>query len=92
MPREHGFCQHTVASRGLLEIPGARLDARFIASPLVAAEGGVRFYAGAPLTIASGHCLGALCVLDSRPRAPLSAAERQALVGIAKLATDLIEA
>ena len=33
-----------------------------------AVDQGVRAYCGAPLTTSDGHVLGALCVLDSRPR------------------------
>ena len=39
-------------------------------SPLVEGELGIRFYAGMPLATPDGFNLGALCVLDRRPRPP----------------------
>jgi GAF domain-containing protein len=43
-------------------------DARFADNPLVTNEPRIRFYAGYPLTLNDGTCIGTLCLLDSRPR------------------------
>ena len=48
-------------------IATAEQQGRAILDPLVAADRN-RFYAGVPLRLASGERLGALCVLDHRPR------------------------
>ena len=69
MHRRDAFCAWTVATDGPLVVPDARLDPRFASNPLVTGEAGLRFYAGAPLSIAPGVSLGALCILDTRPRA-----------------------
>jgi diguanylate cyclase (GGDEF)-like protein len=67
--RRDAFCAWTIASEGVLVIHDAARDPRFSANPLVTGEAGVRFYAGAPLTVRPGVSLGALCILDTRPRA-----------------------
>ena len=90
-PRDQAFCAHAVAARDFLEITDARLDPRFAANPLVTCDNGIRFYAGAPLILESGFCLGTLCVFDSVVRTPLSLRQRQALKDLARLAVDRIE-
>jgi CheY-like chemotaxis protein len=66
--REDAFCAHAIISPELFVVPDASQDPRFAANPLVRGEGHIRFYAGAPLTAPNGHRLGALCVMDQRPR------------------------
>ncbi|WP_206240108.1 sensor domain-containing phosphodiesterase [Novosphingobium terrae] len=90
--REVAFCTHTVASRELLVVPDASVDPRFKANPLVAQDGGIRFYAGAPLFVGSGHCLGTLCVFDPAPRVGLSSQQARILSDMARLASERIEA
>jgi diguanylate cyclase (GGDEF)-like protein/PAS domain S-box-containing protein len=90
-PREIAFCTHAVASRDVLIVPDATRDDRFSHNPLVKQDGGIRFYAGVPLIISSGHCLGTLCVFDPVSRAGLTNAQQSVLIDLAGLATDLIE-
>lgn len=76
--RDIAFCAHALTSTDLLIVEDALEDERFRENPLVTGELGVRFYAGAPLTVESGHTLGTLCVLDTAPKM-LSTTQRDAL-------------
>ncbi|HEX4181509.1 MAG TPA: GAF domain-containing protein [Caulobacteraceae bacterium] len=67
-PRDESFCAHAVVSRKPLVIPDALLDDRFADNPIVTGPARVRFYAGSPLFLSDGSCIGTLCVLDVRPR------------------------
>ena len=90
-PREQSFCSHTIArDDGLMVVEDATADARFANNPFVAGKANVRFYAGASLTTQSGHRLGALCVIDTRPRHPSRAMLAQLEI-LAKLAVGELE-
>ncbi|HEV2602363.1 MAG TPA: PAS domain S-box protein [Microvirga sp.] len=67
-PREVAFCAYAVLSDEVLVVEDATRDARFASNPLVTGEPGVRFYAGAPLALESGLCVGTLCIVDFAPR------------------------
>ncbi len=88
-PREWSLCTWAIQSDALLEVPDARDDARFAASPLVRHDPGLRFYAGAPLILACGERVGTLCVLDTQARR-LSDAQRRTLVSLAGLAAQAL--
>ena len=68
LPRSDAFCDHTIRSDDVMVVPDLSLDPRFEQNPLVVGEPFFRFYAGAPLTYRRGIRLGALCLLDTRPR------------------------
>ena len=62
------ICAHTIAQHDLLVIPDLTLDPRTADNRLVTSAPHARFYAGAPLRVADGQVLGALCVIDLAPR------------------------
>ncbi|TXN76087.1 GAF domain-containing protein [Methylobacterium sp. WL18] len=67
--RDASFCNYVVAQDIVLIVPDAQKDSRFATNPLVVGPPHVRFYAGAPLYYGEGVRLGALCIIDQRPRA-----------------------
>lgn len=88
-PRDLAFCSHTILSGDVLWACDAAADSRFSDSPFVACEDGIRFYAGAPITVA-GRRLGAVCVIAPEPRAydhELAAL----LADLAAMAADALE-
>jgi GAF domain-containing protein len=66
--RESSFCAHAIVNRTPMVIPDALQDERFADNPLVTGSPRVRFYAGQPLVLADGSCVGMLCLMDVRPR------------------------
>ena len=62
------ICAHAITSDGVLVVPDLQLDPRFRDNPLVTDSPHLRFYAGAPLVARNGVAIGALCVMDTRPR------------------------
>ena len=88
IPRLRAPCASVADSGGLLVVTDLLEDEYFRDSVL--AEGGIRFYAGAPLTTSEGYCLGAMCVLGLEPR-QVTAAESQALKDLATMVMSQIE-
>ena len=82
-PREQAFCAHTIMTKDLMMVEDATKDPRFSANPLVTSDPNIRFYAGAPLVDNKGYGLGALCVIDRKPR-QLTAQQKTSLEALAR--------
>lgn len=92
LPREVGFCAHTIMNEEIMVVPDAAQDQRFANDEAVSGPAAVRFYAGAPLVLSSGFRPGTLCMMDTRPRpGGLSEREMEILKGFAALVVREIE-
>ncbi|WP_426167354.1 sensor histidine kinase [Sandarakinorhabdus sp. DWP1-3-1] len=68
LPLDVSICAHAFLESRLMVVPDTTEDPRFACNPLVAVDGGLRFYAGVLLRTVDGLPLGTLCVLDTVPR------------------------
>lgn len=68
IPRNLSACQHTIQSSEFLEVPDLKKDFRFKNMPYVIRKPFLRYYLGAPLLTPEGYAIGALCILDYKPR------------------------
>ncbi|WP_323141044.1 GAF domain-containing protein [Massilia phyllosphaerae] len=66
--RDTSMCAHAILRPDIMVVPNTLEDPRFADNPLVTGAMNVRFYAGAPLAMASGLRLGTLCLIDHQPR------------------------
>lgn len=89
-PRSVSFCAHTILSRDALNVADAHLDARFAKNALVTGAPHIRAYLGAPLMTPDGYNIGALCAIDSNPRA-FGPADESVLASFAALVIDELE-
>jgi GAF domain-containing protein len=89
--RDISFCGHAILQPDIFVIPDARADQRFADNPIVTGEPYVIFYAGAPLTLASGFAVGTLCLIDHKPR-ELDATELAILSTLRDLLLEEMEA
>ncbi|MGI8794045.1 MAG: GAF domain-containing protein [Acidimicrobiales bacterium] len=81
------LCAHVVAE-GAMVVGDLRFDERFAEHPLVVAEDGLRFYAGAPVSV-DGEIVGAVAVADLRPRT-LGPNGRPKLIALAQEASAVL--
>ena len=87
--RDAGLCQSAMLSDGVYHVRDAAQDERALGRSFVAAQG-IRFYAAAPLRSRDGFNLGAVWVLDQKPR-DLAPGEAEMLLGLAALAMNQME-
>lgn len=87
-PRSWAFCNYSIAQEDVFTVADATKDARFRGNPLVLAAPYIRFYAGIRIMF-NDMAFGSLCVIDTEPRI-LRAHEKQALIELGGLATDVL--
>jgi PAS domain S-box-containing protein len=92
-PRDQAFCDHAIRlpPNEIMVVENATLDPRFADNPLVTGDPNVRFYAGAVLTTAEGYNLGALCVIDDKPRPPITDVQKTQLKVLATAVVAQLE-
>lgn len=88
--RKLAFCAHTILQDDIFEVEDAFEDPRFRDNDLVLKQPGIRFYAGASLTLSDGANVGSICVIDRRPR-KLDDRQREVLRHLAHAAVKLLE-
>lgn len=90
-PRSQSFCAHAMQGHNCMLVTNALEDARFSSNPLVLGAPSIRFYAGHPLISAEGVPLGAICVIDSKPRARFTPQQEQGLATLGGIVMALLE-
>ncbi len=66
IPKEAGFCIHTIRNRQEMIIPDVSKDDRFKEMPFVKNEPKIRFYAGINIKSDRGLNIGTICVIDNK--------------------------
>ena len=91
LDRQIAFCAYSIMTPGrVLVIDDLQQDPRFRDNPLVTRPPYMRFYAGAPLVDPNGYVLGALGLVDIKPRT-LNESERAMLYDLSLLAMTALE-
>lgn len=88
--RDISFCSHTILQDDALVVTDTATDSRFSQNPDVTGGLKIRFYTGCPIYSAQGNKLGAVCVIDRKPRR-LKDAQIRTLKLISKQVSQLLE-
>lgn len=68
IPREDSLDSYTILHDGVTVYTDTHNHPELMHMPLVAIDGGIRFYAGVPLKSPEGYNIGTVCVIDAQPR------------------------
>jgi GAF domain-containing protein len=82
--RDVAFCNYTIMGDDIFEVTDALAHPDFAENALVTGPPHIRYYAGAPFSY-DGFKMGAVCLIDSQPRAALDERERSILEGLASV-------
>ncbi len=90
-PRDQAFCAYAINGSETMIVLDAIEDNRFRNNPLVTDAPYIRFYAGAPLVLDGGKCLGTLCIIDTTARTQFTREDLQVLEHLRDMVVDRIE-
>lgn len=95
MPRVMSICNYTITSTEPFIVPDTHQHAELKHHPLVLNPPFVRFYAGFPIIVKNEQdepfVLGALCLVDSQPRAMLTDEQINVLQDFALMVSDALQ-
>jgi PAS domain S-box-containing protein len=84
------FCSHTAKGHEMFIVHDAAKDDRFSENPLVTGPPFIKFYAGLPVHMSDGKCIGSLAVIDTVSR-DLTPAQKEGLNILRLQVTRLLE-
>lgn len=90
--REDSLCSMAIHEDELSIINDTHLYDDLKKNPYIACDGGIRFYAGAPIKTEDGYNIGTVCVIDSKPRESVSELQSSVLKKLAEVVLDKLEA
>ncbi|MEO1104201.1 MAG: sensor domain-containing diguanylate cyclase [Pseudomonadota bacterium] len=90
IPRSGSLCNHTIKQRDVFVVEDVTAHPRFANVTFASEPPFVCSYAGAPLIMADGYQVGALCVMDTRPRT-LTEDQKEMLAGLANCVVRELE-
>lgn len=92
VPRAISFCTHSIEQDGVTVVTDACSHPRFARNPFVTKDGGVRFYAAAPIKTLNRARIGTVCIFDPAPRITFSERDKLRLSSFAAEVVEVLEA
>ncbi|MEP6445374.1 MAG: ATP-binding protein [Hyphomicrobiales bacterium] len=89
-PTKHSFCSHADIDSDIYVVEDATKDPAHKDNPQSFGSTKIVFYAGYPLTSQNGLKLGALCLIDSKPR-KFSKADEEKLANLGRICLATLE-
>lgn len=89
--RQDSLCSLTILQHDITVFNDTHAVTGLLESPYVAASGGIRFYAGAPITTIEGYNIGTVCVIDDKPRTDVPDGQLRILRSLAILVLEKLE-
>ncbi len=89
--RNDSLCSLTILEDDITVFYDTHAFNEFSQNPYVHTEGGIRFYAGAPIKTPEGHNIGTVCVIDDQPRNAITEIQASLLKKLASLALEKLE-